>query len=157
MSAVLNVPLGAAAGVAGSGTMSIFLEALKAAGTIDREPPEIITENVERKAGARVLPADDFTPRWIGAHTAFGAAMGGVFGAMRGVLPRNTVAAGALFGAGLWTTMYPLTLPVAGLYPRPDDDHRPRAWAIAAGHLIYGLTLAAAFDTARCSARRRDR
>lgn len=157
MNAAVSAPLGAASGLAASGTMSLFLEGLKAAGTIDREPPEIITGNVERKADARVLPARNFDARWISAHAAFGAAMGGVFGLLRGVLPRHTAAAGAVFGAGLWTAMYPLALPLAGLYPKPDDDHEPRAWAIAAGHLIYGVTLAAAFDTARCSLPPRDR
>jgi uncharacterized membrane protein YagU involved in acid resistance len=148
---------GAAAGVAGSATMSLFLEGLRAGGVIDREPPEIITSNMEQKAGTKVAPADDFDARWLSVHAAFGATMGGVFGMMRGVLPRNTAAAGALFGAGLWTVMYPITLPALSLYPKPDDDYEPRAWAIALGHLVYGLTVAAAFDTARYSARRRDR
>ena len=152
-----NALLGAAAGVAGTAAMSLFLETLKARGTIDREPPEIITSNVERKAGMKSVPADDFDTRWISTHTAFGAAMGGVFGAARGLLPPNTAAAGALFGAGLWTAMYPVTLPALRLYPKPPDDDPPRAWAIAVAHLIYGISLAAAFDTARYSARRRDR
>jgi uncharacterized membrane protein YagU involved in acid resistance len=149
--------LGGASGVAASGAMSAFLEALIAGGIIDREPPEIITQNLERKAETPVAPTDSFRARWISAHTAFGGGMGAVFGAMRDVLPRNTAAAGALFGAGLWTAMYPLALPAVGLYPKPDDDHTPRAWAIAAGHLIYGLSLAAAFDAARPRGRRRAR
>ena len=153
---VLKPIIGAGAGIAATGTMSLFLETLKSADQIDREPPEIITSNVERKAGTRVLPTGSFAARWITAHTAFGAAAGAVFGAARGALPRNTAAAGAIFGAGLWGAMYPLALPAAGLYPKPDDDSRPRAWAIAAAHLIYGVTLAAAFDAARGSLRRRN-
>ena len=152
-----NAVLGAAAGVAGTGSMSLFLEALKSRDVIDREPPEIITNNMEQKASMKVAPADDFDTRWIGVHTVFGASMGAAFGVARDRLPRNTAAAGALFGAALWTAMYPITLPALRLYPKPPDDHQPRAWAIAIGHLIYGLTVAAAFDTARCSARRRDR
>lgn len=147
MNAVSRVSLGAAAGVAATGAMSMFLEGLKAGAVIDREPPEIITRNVEAKAGLPVVPAGSFRTRWISAHAAFGAGMGGVFAAVRPALPRNSVVSGALFGAAVWAAMYPLALPAAGLYPKPDDDSPPRAWAIAAAHLIYGVTLAAAFDT----------
>ena len=153
---VIRPLTGAAAGAVATGAMSLFLEGARAAGSIDREPPDIITENMERKAGMRVMPADSYRARWIGVHTAFGTGMGAVYGAMRPLLPRHTAIAGALFGAGLWTTMYTGVLPLAKLYPEPDDDWKPRAWTIALGHLVYGLTLAAAFDAARCSGRRRD-
>ncbi|HEX6324221.1 MAG TPA: hypothetical protein VFZ36_10890, partial [Vicinamibacterales bacterium] len=96
--------------------------------------------------GAPVLPGARFRTRWLTAHAAFGAGAGVLFGAMRGLLPRNAVAAGALYGAGVWAAMYPLALPLAGLYPKPDDDTEPRAWTIGLAHLVYGVTLAEAFD-----------
>jgi uncharacterized membrane protein YagU involved in acid resistance len=90
-----------------------------------------------------------FRTRWIAMHVAFGASMGAVFGLLRDRLPHNALAAGALFGAGLWTTMYTAVLPAANLYPQPDDDWKPRAGTIAAGHLVYGTTLATAFELSR--------
>lgn len=157
MTAAGRVSVGATSGVVATGSMSMFMEAARAGGYLDREPPDIITENIEDSIDAPVAPGVEYDHRWKGVHTAFGAAMGGVFGALRPVLPRNTLAAGAIFGAGLWTTMYPMALPVAGLYPKPDDDWKPRAVTIALSHLVYGITLAAAFDTARCLSPRRDR
>ena len=145
---------GALAGTAATGVMSAFMESAKRIGALDREPPEIITGNLEDKVDAPVIPGAPFPARWVTMHTAFGAGAGGVFGAMRGVLPRNSVAAGAVFGAAVWAVMYPAVLPLAGLYPAPDDDWQPRARTIAMAHLVYGVTLATAFD---CSSRRRDR
>jgi hypothetical protein len=78
-------------------------------------------------------------------------------GLHRGLLPRNALAAGAIYGAGVWAAMYPLALPLAGLYPKPDDDKEARAWTIGLAHLVYGITLAAAYDAADYSAGRRDR
>lgn len=139
---------GIAAGTAAAGNMSLFMEAARAAGQLDREPPEIITANIEAKTGAAVAPELSFDQRWKLAHAAFGAGAGAAFGLMRGALPRNTVAAGLLFGAGVWGVMYGAALPAARLYPEPDDDWTPRAWTVALAHLVYGVTLAAAFDAA---------
>lgn len=140
---------GAACGVAATASMTAFLEAAKALGFFRVEPPKQITATVEQKTGARVAPSDDFTARWLSAHTAFGAGAGVAFSLLRRALPRNSTAAGALYGAAVWGAMYPMALPLAGLYPKPDDDSRGRAWTIALAHLVYGVTLAAACDAAR--------
>ena len=137
---------GALAGTAATGVMSAFMESAKHAGALDREPPEIITGNLEDKADTPVIPGAPFRARWITMHTAFGAGAGGAFGAMRAALPRNTAAAGALFGAAVWAAMYPAVLPLSGLYPAPADDWQPRARTIALAHLVYGVALATAFD-----------
>ena len=139
---------GIAAGTTATGHMSLFMEAARAVGQLDREPPEIITANIEAKSGAAVAPELPFDQRWKVAHLAFGAGAGAAFGLMRRALPRNTVAAGLLFGAGVWAAMYGAALPAAGLYPDPDDDWRPRARTIGLAHLVYGVTLAVAFDWA---------
>lgn len=140
---------GAASGVAATASMTAFLETAKGLGLFAVEPPKQITAAVEQKAGARVMPADDFTARWLSAHTAFGAGAGLAFALMRRALPRNSTAAGALYGGAVWAAMYPLALPLAGLYPKLEDDSRPRAWSIALAHVVYGVSLAAAYDAAR--------
>ena len=137
---------GAASGIAATGTMTAFLETAKGLGFLSVEPPKQITANVEHETGTRVAPTDSFTARWLTAHTAFGAGAGLVFGLARRALPRNSAASGLLYGAAVWTAMYPLALPLAGLYPKPSEDSEPRAWTIALAHLVYGVSLAAAFD-----------
>lgn len=143
MNAVLT---GAAAGVAATGTMTAFLEGAKGLGLFAVEPPKQITAAVEHKTGARVAPSEHFTARWLSAHAAFGAGAGVAFGLARRALPRNSAVAGLLFGGAVWAAMYPLALPLAGLYPKPEDDSEPRAWSIALAHLVYGVSLASAYD-----------
>lgn len=140
---------GAASGVAATASMTAFLETAKGLGFFAVEPPKQITAAVEQKTGVHVAPLDDFTARWLSAHTAFGAGAGVAFALMRGALPRNAMAAGALYGGAVWAAMYPLALPLAGLYPKPDDDSQPRAWSIALAHIVYGVSLASAYDAAR--------
>jgi uncharacterized membrane protein YagU involved in acid resistance len=137
---------GAAAGVAATGTMTAFLETAKGLGFLSVEPPKQITAAVEQKTGMHVAPSDDFTARWLSAHTAFGAGAGLVFGLARRALPKSSAAAGLLYGGAVWASMYPLALPLAGLYPKPEDDSEPRAWSIAIAHLVYGVSLALAYD-----------
>ena len=139
---------GAAAGAAATGTMSLFMKAARALGRLDREPPELLTANIEARAGMAVAPELSFDARWKLVHLAFGASMGAAFGLLRGALPREPASAGVLFGTGLWAVMYGAALPAARLYPDPSDDWRPRAWTIGLAHLVYGLTLAAAYDWA---------
>lgn len=140
---------GAAAGVAATASMTAFLETAKGLGLFTVEPPKQITAAVEQKTGVHVAPSDDFTARWLSAHTAFGAGAGVVFGLARRALPRHSMAAGALYGGAVWAAMYPLALPLAGLYPKPEDDAQPRAWSIALAHIVFGVSLAAAYDAAR--------
>lgn len=141
--------LGAVSGLAATGTMTAFIEGARGLGLFEVEPPRQITANVERKAGTPVMPGARFTTRWLSAHAAFGAGAGLIFGTIRGLLPRSALTAGALYGAGVWAAMYPLALPLAGLYPKPEDDKEARAWTIGLAHLVYGITLAAALDRQR--------
>ena len=140
---------GAASGIAATGTMTAFLETAKGLGFLAVEAPKQITANVEHETGTRVAPTDSFTTRWLTAHTAFGAGAGLVFGLARRALPQSSAASGLLYGAAVWAVMYPLALPLAGLYPKPSDDSESRAWTIALAHLVYGVSLAAAFDAGR--------
>jgi hypothetical protein len=139
---------GAGAGALATAHMSLFMEGSRAIGGLDREPPEIITANVEATTGTAVAPELSFDERWKLVHLAFGMGMGAVFGALRTALPRNTAAAGLLFGAGLWSVMYGAALPAARLYPPVDEDWKPRTLTIVLAHLLYGLTLAGTFDAA---------
>lgn len=140
---------GAVSGVAATASMTAFLETAKGLGLFAVEPPKQITAAVEQKTGVHVAPSGDFTTRWLSAHTAFGAGAGVAFALLRRALPRNSTAAGVLYGGAVWAAMYPLALPLAGLYPKPEDDSKPRAWSIALAHLVYGLSLSTAYDAAR--------
>lgn len=143
-----RVVAGAGAGALATGHMSLFMEGSRAIGGLDREPPELITANIEATTGTAVAPELSFDERWKVAHLAFGMGMGAVFGLLRRALPRNTATAGLLFGAGVWAAMYGAALPAARIYPPMDEDWKPRTLTIGLAHLLYGLTLAGAFDAA---------
>ena len=78
-------------------------------------------------------------------HYATGAAMGGVYGLVSGMIPAITAGNGALFGAIVWLGADEIAVPAFGLGKAPDKvapgDH---AYALVS-HLVFGVVL----DTAR--------
>jgi len=91
-------------------------------------PPKVITDNAFRKAGLPPIPG-----AWVPAHLAFGATLGHLrerLGARR--IP---------FGLAVWLTGYATSLPLLGLYPALTRDHRRRAAASLASHLVFAAAL----------------
>lgn len=110
-------------------------------------PPAQITANLSRRTA--VLPEPDapvFPLVWAGAHLAYGAGAGIVFAVSRRWLPRRVVAAGLLFGGGVWAISYLGYVPALRLYPEPADDARPRQVVMIAAHGIFGVALSETFD-----------
>lgn len=73
-------------------------------------------------------------------HYGFGAAMGGVYGAIAELTPRATAAAGIPFGAALWFAADEIGVPALGLGKPPSKTPVPEHLSALATHLVYGLT-----------------
>lgn len=86
-----------------------------------------LKDNEKRTAGAAV-------------HYAFGAATGGLYGAVAEVAPAVTTAAGLPFGAAFWLVADETAVPLLGLSKGPKEyGLSTHAYALAS-HLVYGLT-----------------
>jgi hypothetical protein len=130
-----------AAGVLATGVMSLVMLAGKRVGALGEPPPRRITRRLLAPLGL-IRPrgaALDVTA--LGAHLAFGASMGLLYG----LLPlRRSPASGWLFGLGVWAVNYAGWLPRGGLMPRPSQDRPGRPSTMIAAHLVFGRTLASA-------------
>lgn len=85
-----------------------------------------LKDNEKRTAGAAV-------------HYAFGAATGGLYGAVAEVVPAVKTAAGLPFGAAFWLVADETAVPLLGLSKGPTGYAlSTHAYALAS-HLVYGL------------------
>lgn len=115
--------------------MRVFTVSL---GIVKEPPPQAIFRQ-RAKGLIRWVPRKRRRATVELAHWTYGAAGGGVFGALPESLRRQPWA-GPLYGLGVWASFEALIAPALGLTqakkPRPVD----RA-ALAADHLLYGLVL----------------
>lgn len=82
-------------------------------------------------------------------HWGYGVAMGGAYGLVRSRRRGADIAAGMLFGAGLWALGDELAIPLLGLAEGPKA-HPPLEHVQAlGGHIAYGATAAAATQVLR--------
>jgi hypothetical protein len=73
-------------------------------------------------------------------HYAFGAAMGGVYGALAELSPKLAAGGGLPFGTALWLAADEVAVPALGLGKKPTETPAPlHAYALAS-HAVYGLT-----------------
>ncbi len=105
-------------------------------------PREIVAELAEESGLRRVLtPAQEYAVA-VACHYGYGSAAGAVYGALTPP-GASAPARGAAFGLALWAVSYGGWLPALGIL-RPVTQHPPRRNALMiAGHLVWGLTLAA--------------
>lgn len=73
-------------------------------------------------------------------HYAFGAATGGVYGAMAEFVPDVTVGAGMPFGTAVWLLADEVTVPLLGLSKSPTQYPLSKHAYALASHFVYGLT-----------------
>ena len=133
---------GALAGVVATVPMSLVVAAGSAAGPLRDPPPEQISATAAWKAGLRDdLTGASFSVAWMAGHLAYGGACGALYGALRPALPEDRVAAGLVWGGGVWAVSYGLLMPAMGLYPPPSrQDPARSAWMLVA-HAVYGVAL----------------
>jgi putative membrane protein len=73
-------------------------------------------------------------------HYAFGATMGGVYGALAELSPKVSAGAGVPFGTVVWLGADEVAVPALGLSKKPTE-YPPSVHAYAlASHVVYGLT-----------------
>ena len=86
-----------------------------------------LKDNEKKTAGAAV-------------HYVFGAATGGLYGAVAEFAPEVTTAAGLPFGAAFWLVADETAVPLLGLSKGPTEyPLSTHAYALAS-HLVYGVT-----------------
>ncbi|HKS43411.1 MAG TPA: DUF1440 domain-containing protein [Blastocatellia bacterium] len=73
-------------------------------------------------------------------HYAFGAATGGVYGAMAEFVPDVTVGAGMPFATAVWFLADEVTVPLLGLSKSPTQYPLSKHAYSLASHFVYGLT-----------------
>ncbi len=150
---VTNVARAAAAGCAATLPMTLVMEGIRRLLPRHEQytlPPREVTERVAEQVGFEPhLGETERNVLTAASHFAYGAAMGGIYGAVGDLMPLPPIARGALFGLGVWAANYLGLLPALGILT-PATQHPPRRNAMMiVSHLVWGGTLGALADGRR--------
>jgi len=74
-------------------------------------------------------------------HYLTGAAIGGVYGLIAGLMPAATLGRGILFGASTWLMGDELAVPALKLGPPAEDVDAQQHTYSALSHAVFALTL----------------
>ena len=95
---------------------------------------------ISRNVFGHELQESEKRPAGTAVHYAFGAATGGLYGALAEVTPQVTTGAGIPFGAAFWLLADEISVPLLGLSKGPAEyPVSTHAYALAS-HLVYGVT-----------------
>ena len=95
---------------------------------------------ISEKVFGHELQESEKKPAGAAVHYAFGAATGGLYGALAEVTPQVTIAAGLPFGAAFWLIADEVTVPLLGLSKGPTEYPVSTHVYAFASHLVYGVT-----------------
>ena len=107
----------------------------------DPLPPRQITDNAAARAGVDLGDDDTRNAATMGAHFAYGASVGAMYGPIAGSTKLPSAVEGMLYGIAVWGGSYLGLLPGTGLYRSADDEPAPRNAMMIAAHLIWGASL----------------
>jgi hypothetical protein len=131
MSIIDRVVLGAVAGFSATMIMTMFMERSHEQLPAEEEyplPPRELTD--------RILPDLPRMDLWaMLAHFGYGAASGGLFGALNGRIPA------LLFGPLVWAASYLGWIPAARRLDSADDHPVERNVLMIGAHLVWGAAL----------------
>lgn len=133
---------GAAAGAAATVPMTIVMEKLHE--MLPSEParplpPREVVEALAEKAGvAHDMDETAMANVTLGAHVGYGALCGALFGLIAPKHPGTAIAAGMLFGLGVWAGSYLGFLPALDLRHDAREDPPVRNGLMIASHLVWG-------------------
>jgi hypothetical protein len=130
---------GALAGLAATAPMSSVMLLGKAVGALGEPPPRRLTRKLTKPLGALAPTGRELDWAALGAHFAFGAAMGVVWELLPARL--HTYQGGAGFGLAVWGANYAGWLPATGLMPAPSRDRMARPTTMVLAHLVFGAAL----------------
>ena len=120
------------------------LPASQAASQEDKEHQDDATVETAKVISKNVfgheLTESEKKPAGAAVHYAFGAATGGLYGAMAEVAPQVTTGAGIPFGAVFWVVADEVAVPALGLAKGPTAYPVSTHVYALASHLVYGLT-----------------
>lgn len=144
---------GVLAGLVATAPMSLAMGAMK--GLLPRReryplPPHQITADIAEKVGAgeKLGPGARSVAAAVG-HFGYGAAQGGLYGAIARRLPGPAVLKGIVFGLAVWAGSYLGLLPLTGIY-RPATEYPARRNALMiAAHVVWGAGLGLLFAASR--------
>jgi putative membrane protein len=95
---------------------------------------------ISKKLFGHELTESEKKPAGAAVHYAFGAATGGLYGAMAEVAPQVTAGAGIPFGAVFWAVADETAVPLLGLAKGPTEYPISTHVYALASHLVYGVT-----------------
>ena len=106
-------------------------------------PPRLITEEMADTAGVdQQLDESDRTKLALLNHYAYGALMGGLYGAMPPEwLRMSPVARGIVYGLGVWAGNYLGLLPAVGSHAAAHEESFRRNALMFAAHIVWGGSL----------------
>jgi len=134
--------MGAAVGTVATVPMTVFWEVMheRLPGETPRPlPPREVAEALAVKAGvSRQMSETQMQWLALALHFGYGAFTGSIFGAMAPHRTSSAVAAGMLFGLGVWTSSYLGWMPATGVRHLPKYDVPARTGLIIASHLVWG-------------------
>jgi uncharacterized membrane protein YagU involved in acid resistance len=140
---------GGLAGLGATIPMSLFMEAGRRRlpwSEQYRLPPRQITDRLLRTVKLhRSLSERQQVGTTLAAHLAYGASMGGMYGALSKTTTRPGPAHGAAFGLMVWAANYLGVLPALGLLPDATKHPRRRTAVMIAAHVVWGSVLGGLF------------
>jgi uncharacterized membrane protein YagU involved in acid resistance len=89
--------------------------------------------------------AGQLRPVGFGVHVLYGTLWGALFGIAQGTYHRRPGPAGALYGLLVWLIGPALLVPAMKLMQSPAAEPPVRTASMIAGHVAYGVALAAAY------------
>ncbi len=124
----------------------------RALATAQSPGPEGLAEQFAFKAASGLFGRDIAPyarPAGRVVHLVYGAAWGGFYGLLQGSYRRPPVPFGAAYGLMVWLVGPAFLVPAMRLIGRPSEEPAARTAALVAGHVAYGLALAATFEALR--------
>jgi|SRR5262245_10450953 len=136
---------GAAAGLAATGPMTMFMEGARALLPPHEQyplPPRRITERAAKTVDAH----DDMNEpqkeaATAVAHFGYGAAAGAVYGAVSPLMPFGPICDGVAYGLGVWAGSYLGLMPALGLHPAATREQVGRNALMIGAHIVWGAAL----------------
>lgn len=137
-----SVCIGAAAGLAATGPMTLSMEAMHGELPASERyplPPRLITMQVMRKVGALPhLTSRQRTALTLACHFGYGAGMGSAYALTAHRVPGHPLAKGVGFGLAVWGASYLGLLPAMGVLPPATRTPLRRNLLMIGAHVVWG-------------------